>query len=400
MSSLKLAVFDAGASAGDPFVRPFETCPDVEIVGQFSRWDDLQDWVRQGASDIVAVNLDDEASTGITVVERIVRTAPGCGIIGVSRATDPASIIGAMRAGCTQFVCWPIDPEDLRSAVNQIRATRLTASHRSQRICVIPSSGGAGATTVACNLAMELAHLTGHPTALVDMNVEFGDVASAFDVTPKYSLADVCREGMEPDRVMLGQAMLELPCHVSVLARPESLEDAHQVNPANVERTFRLLAEMFPTIVVDMPRGVNALNQAALHRADKILIVTQLGVPFVRNAMRIRDCLLQVGIDEDALEIVLNRCQGSFERLKQADVEQHFGKPCFAVIPNDYKRVMTALDLGHPIVADAPNSPARLAIQEMARRFVGADKASGAASGDGLLGKLFGRKAKAGAARS
>lgn len=398
IAAIRMALFDVRTAPQEPFARPFETLDQVQIVGQYDTWESLAECCRQGDVDMVAVNLDDDRNVGIGVVEKLVRLSPSIGVLGVSRATDPASIISAMRAGCSQFVCWPIDPDDLRAAIQQIRATRMSAAHRSRRICVVGSSGGAGATTIACNLAMELSYLTQLPTALVDLNIEFGDVACAFDITPKFSIADVCREGTEPDRLMLAQAMHELPCRVSVLARPESMADAHQVSPENVERTFRLLAEMFPHVVVDLPRGYSFLNAAALHHVDTILIVTQMGVPFVRNTLRIRDCLLSMSVDMDNVEMVLNRCQANFERLKQSDVEQHFGKPAFAIIPNDYKRVMTALDLGHPIVADAPNSPARLAIQQMARKILGMeDDATGGK--DGIFGKLFGRKAKAGVAR-
>lgn len=399
VANIKIALFEASPVPAEPFNKPFEATGQLQVVGLFQKWEDLSEWVRESAVDMVAVSLDDDGNIGLGVVERIVRTAPQVAIIGVSRATDPASIIGAMRSGCAQFVCWPIDPEDLKSAINQIRASRLNATHKSRRICVVGSSGGSGATTVACNLSMELAHLTERPTALVDLNIEFGDVACAFDVTPKYTLADVCREGMEPDRMMVGQALHELPCKVSVLARPERLEDARLISPENVDRTFRLLAETFPYVVVDLPRGFDFLNSAALLHAERVLIVTQLGVPFVRNAIRIRDCLLQMDVPEDNIELVLNRCQASFERLKQADVEQHFGKPAFAIIPNDYKRVMTALDLGHPIVADAPNSPARLAIQQMAKRLVGGEENPALGEGEGLFGKIFGRKTKAPASR-
>lgn len=393
IGAIRLALFDARTAQSEPFVRPFEALEQVNIVGEHHTWESLADCFRQGGADVVAVNLDDDQNVGIGVVDKIVRLAPTTGVLGVSKATDPASIISAMRAGCAQFVCWPIDPDDLRAAIQQIKATRMSAAHRSKRVCVVGSSGGAGATTIACNLAMELSHLTELPTALVDLNIEFGDVACSFDVTPKYSIADVCREGTEPDRMMLGQAMQELPCRVSVLARPESMADAHQVSPENVERTFRLLAEMFPQVVVDLPRGYSFLNAAALSHADKILIITQMGVPFVRNTLRIRDCLLGMNVDMDNIEMVLNRCQANFERLKQSDVEQHFGKPAYAIIPNDYKRVMTALDLGHPIVADAPNSPARLAIQQMARTILGLEDGVGAGK-DGLFGKIFGRKPK------
>ena len=393
--TLRICLFDTLPDRTPSFRIPFEQTQNTLILGEFNQWDELREWVRHGQVDIVAVNLDGDQEAALTVVENIGRTGQRCGIIGISSNLDPNFIIRAMRAGCSQFVCWPVDQGDLESAVERIRATRAVAVQAAKRVCVIGSSGGAGATTIACNLAMELGHLTHRHCALVDMNLEFGDVNCAFDCKPKFSVADICREQVDLDRHMVEKAMHELPCNVSILARPESLSDAHSVTPDGVTRALQALAELYPFTVIDLPRAYSFLSAAALRNAERVLIVTQLGVPFIRNATRIYECLLQMDTDEDRIEIVLNRCKANFERITPEEVESHFGRPVFALVPNDYRRVQTALDFGHPIVADAPNSPARVAIQEMARRIAGEDLDEGlSAAASGLFGKFWKKPAK------
>jgi pilus assembly protein CpaE len=332
------------------------------------------------------------------VIERVNALTRGCGILGISAHTEPATIIRAMRAGCGQFVSKPIDTQDLQGAVERIRASLQVASHASKRVCVVGSSGGSGATTIACNLAMELAHLTDQCSGLVDLDLEYGDVACAFDCSPKYSVADVCCEGVEVDRFLLDQAVNALPCRVSILARPEELARSRQVTPEGVHRMLRVMADMFPHVVVDLPRSFSNLSSAAVNEADCILIVTQLSVPCIRNATRLYQCLAQMGADEERIEIVLNRSNANFERITADEVASHFGRTVFALIPNDYRRVQTSVDLGHPVMADSPNSPARLAIREMARMIanqqIGDKKIQPASSG--LLGKFWKRTAGAG----
>lgn len=366
---LRICLFDADLSTEEPFRGPFETLNNVLIMGETSTWDELREWLRHGKLDMVAVNLGEREQQGLAIVERIVDMSPGCGVLGVSRRTDPQTIITAMRAGCSQFVPWPVDHQDLVAAVERIRATRSTEVRTSKRICVIGSSGGAGTTTVACNLAMELAHVTNRRCGLVDLNLEFGDVGSSFDCNPAYTIADVCRQEVEADRLLLGKALHELPCNVSILARPNKLAEALEVQPERLESTLQVMATMFPFVVIDLPRSANPVSTIAVRTADRVLVVTQLGVPFIRNATRIYDSLLQMGAAEGSVEIVLNRCNANFERIAPEEVEAHFGQPIFAMIPNDYRRVQTSLDFGHPIVADAPSSPARLAIQQMARNL-------------------------------
>ncbi len=134
---------------------------------------------------------------------------------------------------------------------------------------------------------------------------------------------------------------------------------------------------------------------------DRILVVSQVAVPFLRNAARLRRSLLTGDIGADRIEYVLNRYSGDHELIKPEEAEKHFGRKIYSIIPNDYRRVTTSRDLGHPILASAPSSPARLAIQELARRLVA--EASGQPPSApqkpprrGLLG-LFRRTARTGA---
>lgn len=387
---LRAVLFNAQGSREMSFRAPFEALGNIHIVDEVCDLVTLRDRVRDATVDLIAIGLDDDKGAGFDAVRRIAQVRPNCGIIGISSAQEPTAIIRAMRDGCSQYVVAPIDLEDLRNAVSRIRSKHQTSLYQSKRFCVIGSAGGVGATTIACNLAMELAHLGNAHCALVDLNLEFGDLACAFDCSPTFSVADVCHDSAQIDTVMLTKALHQLPCGVSILARPDDLEAAREVSPQAISSMFNVLAAMFPFCVVDLPRAYDYVSAAALSPADRILIVTQLTVPMLRNAARVHRGLMDMGAQEDRIEIVLNRCKSGFERITPDDVETHFGRPVLAMIPNDYRRVQTSLDLGHPIVADAPNTPARIAIQKMARVLAG--EKPEAAENPGLLEKLWNRK--------
>lgn len=371
-----------------PLHQPFEQIPKLLIVGRCGTWDELQNELRHSPLDAVAVNLD--CPTGMDMVQRASIVAPGCGIIGISQNSEPAMIIRAMRAGCSQFVQWPVDISDLTQAIDQVRSAVTFRRSPSKRVCVIGSSGGSGATTVACNLAIELAHMIERPCALVDLNLEFGDVGCVFDCDPPYNVSDLCREEVGIDNLLLEKAFHALPSNVSVLVSPKTLAQAREVTPEGVLEMLEAAGRMFPHIVIDLPRTIDATSFAAISDANQILIVAQLGVSFIRNATRIYEFLCELGVNEERIQIILNRHKANFQSIEPDDVASHFGKPIFGIIPNDYKRVQASLDHGHPIMADEPNSPARLAIQEIARTLAGDDlKEVRLRNPSGLFNRLF-----------
>lgn len=271
VSGLRICLFDEVQSTDASLSEPFERIDNVEIVEVFSTWESLQGFLVRGVVDVVAVNLDSDGA--LEIVQRVAKLAVQSPVIGISKATDSSFIIRAMRAGCAQYVCWPVDPEDLQNALQRVQPLRLRTPHSSKRICVVGSSGGSGATTVACNLAIELAHITERRTALVDMNLEYGDVCCAFDCTPQYSIADICGDDTEIDHDTLSAALHDLPCNVSILGRPEQIEDVRNITPEGVEQMLGMLSERFSHVVVDMPRGFSFLSAVVSGGADCILIV-------------------------------------------------------------------------------------------------------------------------------
>ena len=371
--SIRICFYSTDDATGELIREPLAKMPHLKLVGEASCEEEVRGHLGEGSVDLILVNLDPDLSEALEIIQTISRRSPDVGVIGVSQRTDPTTIIQAMRAGCNQFVTSPIEIEDLRAAIQRVEATHMSNAHASRRICLVGSTGGVGTTTIACNLARELADLTDRPCALVDLNLEFGDVTGAFDCKPQYSLADVCRIGCEIDRTMAEAAVHELPCNVHILARPDNIAEAHEIAPENVERLLELLAGVYPHVVVDLPRSFNFFTSTAVDRADLVLIVAELSVPSIRNTRRVYDLLRQVGAPEQNIEIVLNRHKAEHERITAEDVERHFARPIFATIPNDYQRVKAALDLGHPILTHAPNSPARLAIQRMAKKFAHGD---------------------------
>jgi len=365
----------------------------VKVITEAGDRATLLDVLRRLAVDVLIAHLDPHPHAALETIDAISTMAPDLGIVGLSEDKSPDMIIAAMRAGCRQFVAKPLEPNDLAEALARVSITRMQGAETGKRIAVIGASGGAGTTNIACNLAIELARIAGAMTGLIDLHLEFGDICVNFDCQARNTISDLSAAGTEIDEELVQAAMTELPCNVAILGRPNMVEEAASVAPEHIGRIVHMLSTLYPAVVMDTPRCFDRMVLSTLEQADDILLVLQLNVPSIRNAIRCHTTLLSYGMPKERIHLVVNRYRKSHGAISPADVESQTNEKIFALIPNDYQVVTAALNFGHTLVADAPDSPVQKAISTMAHELLGLSENDAGAKGarpSGLFGRLFG----------
>lgn len=342
----------------------------VRLVSEVSNGDGLAKTLLDSPINLVFFHLDPNPEPILEVIDQVSNRYPEIALIAISDRTGPEAILGPMRAGCDQYVCEPIDPNDLAQAVGRVASRRLLSNTKSRCICVTGAGGGAGTTSIACNLALEIGTLVDRECALVDLDLQFGDIALNFDSEPRYNIFDLAESGSELDKSILESTMTKLPCKLSILARPELIEQQEAITPDLVHRTIELLTTVYENVVVDIPGNLDSRSAAAFGQADLVLIVCQLQVPSIRNAKRYFEALNRMGIPEDRLQVVVNRADGRSQRLSEKDIEETIKKSVYAMIPNDYEFVARSIDFGKPVASTEKSSPIRTAFRKMARKIV------------------------------
>ncbi len=345
---------------------------------------------------LVFFHLDPDPKSVVKVIEHVSTKFPDLGLIGISHNRGPDAILAPMRAGCDQFVCEPIDNNDLASALARVTSRRMLFTTKSRCICVVGASGGVGATSIACNLALEIAQLSQRDCALVDLDLQMGNVAVNFDCNPKYTIYDLASSGSELDRAVLASTMTTLPEGVHLLTRPENLEQFDTVSPDALERILDVLSEAYEHVVIDVPGHFEPQTVAIFARAEIILVVCQMLVPSIRNARRFCDALNRLGIAPERIEVIVNRADGRSGRLTEKDVQETMKKPVFATIPNDFQFVARSIDVGKPISSLDQNNPVRAAIRKIAKKIMTATAVSANSTKEpeqkkGLIGRLLSR---------
>ncbi|MCC6749998.1 MAG: AAA family ATPase [Deltaproteobacteria bacterium] len=253
------------------------------------------------------------------------------------------------------------------------------------------AKGGSGATTLAVNLA-GAAHAergrTGARVALVDLDLQTGDVLAQLDLTGRFSLGDAFQE---LGRLRAEQLPLLLPQHPSglyVLAQSDHPLHAIQPTAAATVELLALLRRAFDLVVIDGLRDLGATSLAALDQTDRILLVLTPDGPSIKSGRRSLDLLQQLGLGA-RVKVVLNRWHAAHDRPAQS-VAAELGATVDAFVENDFPTVIGAANQGRLLLETAPDAAVTQAIRQLARQVGQRPRRRTSESGLGQLAPVAG----------
>lgn len=248
---------------------------------------------------------------------------------------------------------------------------RETAASRGRVVSVLSPKGGVGKTTVATNLAVGLAKAAPGSTVLVDLDVQFGDVASALNLTPEHTLADMVQGSVSSDAMVLKTFLTQHETGLYVVCGVDSPAAADGVTADDVSRLLTTLAGEFRYVVVDTAPGMTEHTLAALDQTTDPLLVTSLDVPGVRGMRKELATLDELGMFPGRRYIVLNLAdKGSW--LSVADAEATIGTSVDLVIPRS-KVIPASVNLGVPLLQTGGRDPMTRRLRTLVDRYAPPD---------------------------
>lgn len=336
----------------------------VNVIAQYSSPEQVSAALgRADSPQLVIINLDPGPAESLKKIGNLPRLHAGVSFFVMSQTLDPNLLMEAMHLGVREFVPVPIQEQKFAASIERV-ASGFGMGKKARVVQVIPTIGGCGSTTVACNVAASLAQ-SGMKTVLADLDLIRGTAASSFDVRPRYTIADVMASAEKVDKQLLDNALaIHRNSGLAILARPELPEDSQRVNQAGLSRLLNVIGRMYDYVVLDSTMSIDPLYSTAIQAADVNLIVMQLNVPSVRNAERFVGALRRMGIESSKVRIVVNRFVKKGWDIEPEEAERALGLKIGWLVPNDFKNAMAAINFGEPVVMRAPRS-------EMATSLVG-----------------------------
>jgi pilus assembly protein CpaE len=341
--------------------------------------------------DIIVMDINMPGMDGVAAAEIISQRLPSSPIIMMSVHGEAEHLKRAMNAGAREFLVKPFSGDEFATSIKRVHERELArraqlgapaaagaagatttngTAEDHQVVAVFSPKGGAGRTTLATNLALALHKETNQRVALVDANLQFGDVGVLLNLNPKNKSVLDAVEGGEPDADIIETVMIDHSTGLRVLLAPPSPEGADLVTPAYLRKIVETLRETHDWVIVDLPSGLNDHSLTVLDAADQILVVAALEITTIKNVRLFLEVADQLDYERSKLRLVINRSDAS-QGIRIGDVEASIRRSVDGTIVSDGRLAVLAVNRGVPFVVSHPESPLARDVTALARTIAG-----------------------------
>jgi pilus assembly protein CpaE len=303
---------------------------------------------RAAVPDVVLVEIGRDPKTPLDFAARLNRLNPAACIIAASAYQEPSPdlLMQAMRSGVREFLSQPIDPMVVREMLERLIKQRgLPHSETEKLIIVAGAKGGVGTTTVAVNLAVQLARSCGKRVVLFDLGRPLGHAALLLDVETRFSFRAAVESLDRLDSHLFSGLLASHKSGVQVLPGASNADEWDRISPASLARVINVAQSSFDFVVADIGSQCSSEWAPVLRLARQIIVMTETNVPSLWSLERQITLLRSLGVDSARLRIVVNRWHRADEEPLQA-FEKRVKLPIYERLPNDFKGVSRAVNTG------------------------------------------------------
>jgi pilus assembly protein CpaE len=361
---------------------------DVDVVGAARTGREAIQLSQELNPDVILMDINMPDMDGITATEAIRSKQPAVQVVILSVQSDQNYMRRAMLAGARDFLTKPPMGDELISAIRRAGAMAQTERSKNVQVQAIPNlgtssavpgyglpkgkvvtvyspKGGAGCTTIAVNLALTL-HNEDTRVALVDGNLQFGDVAVFVNEQGKNTIVDLAPRAEELDPEIVEEVMLKHAASgLHILAAPSRPEYAEKVSSSQFAAVLEYLRQMYAYVVVDCASLLTDVTLAAIDVSDLVILITTQDIPSIKNCRLFLDLSQTLGIDRERILFIMNRYDKRIN-ITPERVAENLKQEVSSIIPLDEATVMKAVNRGVPFVLDSKNQPASRGIFSLA----------------------------------
>ena len=410
---IRLLIVDDIASTRENLKKLLDFEDDIEVAGTAGDGREGLEAAHRLKPDIVLTDVNMPLMDGIQLTETLAQELPTSPVIIMSVQGERDYLRRAMQAGAREFLIKPFSHDELVAAIRRVYQLEMKkgtfikslpaapaetpAMPRSaapaEVILVFSGKGGVGKTLVAANMAVALANETQARVALVDLDLQFGDIGVTLNLDHTRSITEVIDATASLDAEALEDVMATGPGDIKVLLSPISPELADLITAEHVKALFSEMRKAFDYIIVDTSSHLDERVLEVVEIANKVCVVTSLTIPAIKDAKLTLKVLESLNVDSGSTQLVVNRVDG-FADFNRDSIETNLHQPVAVQIPHDQRIVGDSITRGQPFVTLHPEAEISRAVRELVARLV-PEQVGGrtpAAAGDAKRRRgLFGR---------
>ena len=353
--------------------------------------------------EFVAVAVDSDDESDLARISGIITTAKekGVKIILIAEEVSPIALHQLLKLGADDFVPYPLPENALHEAIERLQQAPGPDAYMEQNAAtpsfkpkgdrngvILPVhglAGGTGATTLAVNLAWELATISkdnAPRVCLLDFDFQYGSVSTYLDLPRREAVYEMLADTASIDNVSFLQSLLTFNDKLHVMTAPSEMLPLDIVNSEDINRVLDVARANFDFVVVDMPSTVVQWTEAVLHQADVYFATMELDMRSAQNTLRMIRALKGEELPFEKLRYVLNRAPKFTDLSGKSRVKRLAESLDISIelqLPDGSKQVTQSNDHGLPLAETAAKNPLRKEVAKLAKSIFELNSAAEAA---------------------
>ncbi|NCW94359.1 MAG: MinD/ParA family protein [Actinobacteria bacterium] len=324
---------------------------------------------------IVVITQSVKSDTAFALAAELRIQFPQINVILIRTRIDVATLAAALEYGIKDVV----DAQDAAALMNAVRRCEEVAEQLTMRsglasingtrgklITVYSAKGGCGKTTIASNLAAALSKDNSTSVCLVDMDLQFGDIATALRIHPTKTVTSALEMGESVDIEGLNKVLLRYENMFDVLLAPTNPSDVEMLNPEFLSKIVATLQHNYDYVVIDTSPALSEVIVRMLRDSDLVLLLTTLDMPAIKNLKLTISALDALGLSKSRRRLILNKSDLKVG-LDAKDVEALVDEDISIQVPSSTK-VTSASNEGQLVIQAHPHNPVSKAIFQLANQ--------------------------------
>ena len=340
------------------------------------------------AMEFIALAMDETDEDNLVLMTEIIEQAKkrDIKVILIAEDVTPAALHSLLRKGADEFVPYPLPEGELAQAIQRVRAkdeppvpeavnapTLKAGAQKDGAVIVVHGlAGGTGSTTMAVNLAWELANVDKNDSpsvCLLDLDLQFGAVATFLDLPRREVVYEMLSETDNMDEEIFGQALLTYEDTLQVMTAPTDMLPLDLITSEDVMRVLEMARNQFDYVIVDMPSTLVQWSETVLNMAHIYFAMVELDMRSAQNTLRFKRALQAEELPVEKLRYVLNRAPKFTDLNAKGRVKRMAESLSISIdvqLPDGGKPITQANDHGMPLANSAPKSPLRKELMKLA----------------------------------